>query len=150
MNRKYITSIQPLKVDPVGYADYIFPFHKSYQWNIDYFGEVLIPKKGQQIVLNTVNIQLYKRIIETYECNEFEMDENVILINKEVATTYTFKMDYYFMMGDNRHNSSDSRFWGFLPEDHIVGKASFIVLSVNKNQNLLKKYRWNRFFKELK
>lgn len=146
----YINTIKPLKVDPVGYADYIFPFHKSYQWNIDYFGEVLIPKKGQQVVLNTVNIQLYKRIIETYECNEFEMDENVILINKEVATTYTFKMDYYFMMGDNRHNSSDSRFWGFLPEDHIVGKASYVVLSVNKNQNLLKKYRWNRFFKELK
>ena len=146
----YINTIKPLKVDPSGYADYIFPFHKNYQWNIDYFGEVFIPKRGQQVALNTVNIQLYKRIIETYECNKIEIDGNTILINNEVATTYTFKMNYYFMMGDNRQNSSDSRFWGFLPEDHIVGKASFIVLSVNKNQIWPDKYRWNRFFKELK
>jgi signal peptidase I len=84
-----------------------------------------------------------------YEGNDFEIDGADILINNEISTTYTFKMDYYFMMGDNRHNSSDSRFWGFLPENHIVGKATSIVLSVNKRPIAKSKYRWNRFFKAI-
>jgi len=149
MNRKYITSIQPLKIDPLGYADYIFPYHKNYQWNIDYFGAVLIPKKGVTVQLDQKNIHLYQRIIEVYEGNELALEGEEILINKKVVTTYTFQMDYYFMMGDNRHNSSDSRFWGFLPEDHIVGKATSVVLSLNKKAKIQTKYRWSRFFKKI-
>lgn len=142
----YIKSITDLKIDPEGYADYIFPFHKSYNWNIDYFGKVIIPKKGITVSLDTNNIHLYKRIIEMYEANEFQIEGNNIIINNEVSTYYTFKMDYYFMMGDNRHNSSDSRFWGFLPEDHIVGKANTVFISVNKALSAKSKYRWDRFF----
>jgi signal peptidase I len=149
MNRKYITSIQPLKVDPVGYADYIFPYHNNYQWNIDYFGEVIVPKKGTTVHLDQNNIPIYQRIIEVYEENDFELDGEDILINNRVVTRYTFKMDYYFMMGDNRHNSADSRFWGFLPEDHLVGKATAVMLSINKKATIQTKYRWSRFFKEI-
>jgi signal peptidase I len=147
--QSYIGLITPLKVDPTGYADYIFPFHESYKWNIDYFGAVVIPKKGETIVLDTLNIHLYQRIIELYEGNDFEISGTDILINNKVSTSYTFKMNYYFMMGDNRHNSSDSRFWGFLPEDHIVGKATSVVLSVNKNPTTKNKYRWERFFSQI-
>ena len=143
----YIVSIKPLVVDPNGYADYIFPYDKHYQWNIDYFGELIIPKKGLTIQLDTNNIKLYKKIIEEYEANELKLEGPEIVINGEPTTSYTFTMDYYFMMGDNRHNSSDSRFWGFLPEDHIVGKATTVLLSVNKSAIVKSKYRWERFFK---
>lgn len=143
----YITAINPIKVDPNGFADYIFPYCKNYTWNVDYFGDLIIPKKGETVVLDTNNIHLYKKIIVQYEENELEWNTSVFLINGEAVTTYTFKMDYYFMMGDNRHNSSDSRFWGFVPEDHIVGKATSILLSVNKAPNVKNKYRWDRFFK---
>ncbi len=143
----YITAINPIKVAPNGYADYIFPYCKNYTWNVDYYGQLVIPKKGETVILDTNNIYLYQKIIEQYEENELEWDSLAFLINGEAATTYTFKMDYYFMMGDNRHNSSDSRFWGFVPENHIVGKAISILVSVNKNPNTENKYRWSRFFK---
>ena len=142
----YIKSIKPLAVDPESYADYIFPYQKSYNWNIDYFGKVVIPKKGMTIRLDTNNVHLYQRIIAVYEGNDFEVDGMDIIINNEVVSSYTFKMDYYFMMGDNRHNSSDSRFWGFLPEDHIVGKATKVLISVNRALVAKRKYRWERFF----
>jgi len=142
----YIRSIKPLKINPNGYADYIFPYYKKYNWNIDYFGELVIPKKGASIVLDTNNIHLYKRVIAKFEGNELEWDSTIFTINGEVVTSYTFKMDYYFMMGDNRHNSSDSRFWGFVPEDHIVGKATAVLMSVNKSPIAKQKYRWDRFF----
>tara|TARA_B100000809_G_scaffold257833_2_gene300093 strand:- start:2565 stop:3623 length:1059 start_codon:yes stop_codon:yes gene_type:complete len=145
----YITQIKPLKVDPTGYADYIFPYHKNYNWNVDYFGSLVIPKKGTTVTLDANNIHLYKRIIEQFESNDLEWNDTIFKINGKAATTYTFKMDYYFMMGDNRHNSSDSRYWGFVPEDHILGKATTILLSVNKNPKAGKKYRWNRFFKSI-
>ncbi|PCI93323.1 MAG: signal peptidase I [Flavobacteriales bacterium] len=145
----YIKSINPLNVDPEGYADYIFPHHKTYNWNIDYFGEMIIPKKGVTISLDSNNIHLYKRIIEIYEENDFEIDGVDILINGKPEAFYTFKMDYYFMMGDNRHNSSDSRFWGLLPENHIVGKARSVILSVNKLSESKNKYRWERFFMKI-
>ncbi len=142
-----VTSIDPLNIDPDGYADYIFPYHKNYTWNIDYYGELVVPKKGETVVLDTNNIHLYQRIIEQYEENELEWDNATFLINGEAVAAYTFKMDYYFMMGDNRHNSSDSRFWGFVPENHIVGKATSVLLSVNKAPDAENKYRWDRFFK---
>ena len=124
-----------------------FPYHKHYRWNADFYGRVIIPKKGVIVFLDTNNIYIYKRIIEQFEENELEWNSTTFLINGDTVTSYTFKMDYYFMMGDNRHNSSDSRYWGFVPEDHIVGKATSILLSVNKSPEAKKKYRWDRFFK---
>lgn len=142
--KDFIHSIKKIEVEPNAYADYIFPYHPSYLWNIDYFGEVVIPKKGQTVQLDTNNIHLYQRIIEVYEENTFQETESGFLINGALAHSYQFKMDYYFMMGDNRHNSADSRFWGFLPENHIVGKAQTILFSRDKSKN-----RWNRMFKKI-
>ena len=147
---KQFKSIKPLEVDPNSCADYIFPFCKNYCWNIDYYGELVIPKKGATVELDSNNIHLYQRIIEIYEKNELKWDSNIFIINGDTTSTYTFKMDYYFMMGDNRHNSSDSRFFGFVPEDHIIGKTKFVIVSVNKAPHALKKYRWNRFFTKVK
>lgn len=130
-------------------VDYdIFPFDPvNYPWNVDNFGPLYIPKKGDVIDLNLKTLPLYARIIGTYEANDLQVKDSVIYINGKVADHYTFKMDYYWMMGDNRHSSSDSRYWGFVPEDHIVGKAYFIWLSLDKDQNLWNKIRWNRMFR---
>ncbi len=130
--------------------DYIFPHHQDFNWNVDNFGPIWIPKKGATIKLTKDNIILYRRAIETYEGNTFENKNGKIYINGELTDTYTFKMDYYWMMGDNRHNSADSRFWGFVPEDHIVGKASFVWLSLDKNKSFLSKLRWNKMFRVIR
>ena len=104
-----------------------------------------VPKKGATISLNTENIQRYRRCIVTYEGNKLEEKNGQYLINGKPATTYTFKMDYYWMMGDNRNNSLDSRYWGFVPEDHIVGRASVLWFSYG-----IKGIRWSRIFKDIK
>ena len=124
-----------------------FPNSNNYNWNMDNFGPLIVPKKGQTTIINNKNINLYKRIIEVYEKNNLEIIGDTIIINGVKKNNYTFKMDYFFMMGDNRHNSLDSRFWGFVPEDHIVGKALFIWMSWDKNN---KKIRWNRLFNGIK
>ena len=89
-------------------------------------------------------------IIETYEKNNLELIDSIIYINNEPRISYTFGMDYFFMLGDNRHNSADSRVWGFVPEDHVVGKAVLVWLSVDRGQDGLKRFRWKRMFKEIK
>ena len=128
------------------YQDFIFPFDPRFGWNVDNFGPLWIPKKGATIKIDSSNIALYRKVIADYEGNQLEERNGQILINGSPATSYTFKMDYYFMMGDNRHNSADSRFWGFVPEDHVVGKAVMIWMSLDRNASFFNKVRWGRLF----
>ena len=125
----------------------IFPFSSDYKWTRDNFGPLWIPAKGAEVELTIENLPLYKRIITSYEGNTLEVKDGKIYINSEEAQSYTFQQDYYFMMGDNRHNSLDSRYWGFVPEDHIVGKPAVIWLSINGNKKFPNNIRWRRFFK---
>lgn len=112
----------------------------THKWNIDNYGPIYIPKAGSTIPLNTRNLALYWRIIEVYEGHSIEVGDNKILIDGEQVTEYTFEMNYYWMMGDNRHNSQDSRIWGFVPENHIVGKPLFVFFSYEDDFGV----RWNR------
>tara|TARA_B100000427_G_C15478750_1_gene581929 strand:- start:182 stop:1444 length:1263 start_codon:yes stop_codon:yes gene_type:complete len=132
------------------YANYIFPHDEKYKWNVDNFGPITVPSQGETIKLSTKNISIYKDIIERYENNQINVINEDIYINEELVNSYTFSMNYYWMMGDNRHNSADSRFWGFVPENHIVGKALFIWMSWDKNAKGIKKIRWNRLFRSVK
>lgn len=137
------------RLKPKGYASGTFPYNgERYPWNIDNYGPITIPKAGTTLNLSLDNIELYTRLIAAYEGNELAIKNGEIYINGEVATTYTPKLDYYWMMGDNRNNSADSRAWGFVPEDHIVGKPLFVWLSL-KNGSLRGEnggIRWERFF----
>jgi signal peptidase I len=139
-------------IQPKGFwQPYIFPFDSSYAWNVDNFGPLYIPKAGATVQLTLANLPLYERIINAYELNTLEVKNGKILINGKESTSYTFKLDYYWMMGDNRHNSADSRFWGFVPSDHIVGKAVFVWLSLDNNKSLFDgKIRWNKLFRTVK
>lgn len=125
-----------------------FPNKITYNWNEDNFGPIVIPKKGMKVELNRKNISLYKKIISEYEGNKLEINPSQIKVNDIHVDQYTFKKDYYWMMGDNRHKSEDSRFWGFVPDDHIVGKPIFIWFSIKGINDGLKnwKIRWNRVF----
>jgi len=147
---KFITSKERVTWPKEDRDPNIFPSDDQYTWNLDNFGPLWIPKKGTTIQLTTKNLPLYKRIIGVYEGNKLKVVNGEIYINDAIAKEYTFKMDYYWMMGDNRYNSADSRYWGFVPEDHVVGKASFVWLSLDKNKSFLAKIRWNRFFMGVK
>ena len=126
--------------------DYIFPHDDRYPWTQDNFGPLWIPAKGATVALTTENLPLYERIITAYEGHTLEVKEDDIYIDSNRADKYTFGMNYYWMMGDNRHNSADSRFWGFVPEDHIVGKASYIWFSRDQQTG---KIRWDRLFRKV-
>ncbi len=125
----------------------VFPNDTAYAWTQDNFGPLWVPAKNTTIGITVANLPLYRRIIEQYEGHALAVEGDDIIIDGTKATQYTFAMDYYFMMGDNRHNSADSRFWGFVPEDHIVGKASFIAFSRDGENGGI---RWSRIFKKIR
>ncbi|MEG1934555.1 MAG: signal peptidase I, partial [Rikenellaceae bacterium] len=128
----------------------VFPYDTTnYKWTVDNFGPIEVPFKGETVDLTLKNLPLYKRIIKNYEGNTLEVKNGEIFINSQKTTTYTFKMNYFFMMGDNRHNSVDSRMWGFVPEDHVVGKASFVWLSLDKNKKFPNNIRFKRMFRSI-
>ena len=144
------TVMQNIDMYPADYPDSyltIFPFTADYKWTRDNFGPLWIPSKGATVQLTTENLPLYERIITSYEGHDLTVKDGVIYIDSEEAHSYTFAQDYYFMMGDNRHNSLDSRYWGFVPEDHIVGKPAVIWLSIDRNRKFPNNIRWSRFFK---
>ena len=147
-----VVSVTPnLDVYPPDYPDSsadLFPFSDGFEWTRDYYGPIWIPRKGATVELTPENLPLYARIISVYEHNTLETDaEGRIRINGEEALSYTFQQDYYFMMGDNRHNSLDSRYWGFVPEDHIVGRPALIWLSTDGDRKFPDNIRWRRFLK---
>ena len=147
-----VVSVEPnLDVYPPDYPDSylsLFPFTENSGWTRDYYGPLWIPEKGATVALTLENLPLYERIISAYEGHELRTTaDGKIFIDGKEASSYTFEMDYYFMMGDNRHNSLDSRYWGFVPEDHIVGRPAMVWLSTDAGRKFTNNIRWRRFFK---
>jgi len=135
-------------VEPDLWGSTVFPLDYETGWTRDDYGPLWIPKKGETIVLNKFNLALYSRCIVNYEGNKLRVERDNVYINGQPANSYTFKYDYYFMMGDNRHKSADSRSWGFVPEDHIVGTPILVWLSLDKDYSLFDGgIRWKRLFK---
>ena len=140
-----VSSIEPAENDE---TRGIYPLNGYTGWTVDNYGPVWIPKRGDSIKLTLENLPVYERPIAVYEGNDLQVKDGKIFINGKESDSYTFKMDYYWMMGDNRHNSADSRCWGFVPEDHIVGKPILIWLSLDKDRGWFDgKIRWNRLFR---
>lgn len=147
-----VSDIRPY-IPTVEESEWLFPQNKNTKWTIDNYGPIWIPAKGANVQLDLENLPFYERIIKNYEGNDLKVErDGTIMINGQKADSYTFRMDYYWMMGDNRQNSADSRFWGFVPEDHIVGRPVFIWLSLDKDKKWGQKgkIRWNRQFRSVK
>ena len=128
----------------------VFPHSLDYRWTVDNFGEIVIPERGKTIELTKENFPIYERIIQVYERNKTEIINGDIYINDVLSRSYTFRMNYYFVLGDNRHNSADSRYWGFVPENHLVGKATWIWFSKDPEKNIFRGLRLKRMFKSIK
>ncbi|MFO7999773.1 MAG: S26 family signal peptidase [Marinilabilia sp.] len=143
----FIEEVNIVEVEPDSSKRQVFPYSKHFLWSRDNYGPLVIPRKGKTVDISLENILLYERIIVNHEGNSLEVKNNRIFINGEETESYTFDMDYYFMMGDNRHKSADSRYWGFVPEDHIVGQPLLVWLSLDKDKSFPFNIRWNRFFK---
>ena len=141
-----VTSIKKVNMPTGNWDKNIFPFSENYAWNVDNFGPLEIPEKGETVNLTTENLPIYERIIDLYEDHELAVKDSTIYIDGVATDNYTFAMDYFWMMGDNRHNSADSRYWGFVPEDHVVGKAVFIWMSLDKEKSFPANIRWDRIF----
>ena len=145
-----VASIQEVHrvVMPQGMVDpQIYPSSSSFPWNADHFGPTTVPAKGMTIPINAKILAQYERIITYHEGHQdVQIDNDQLWIDGQQVNAYTFQQDYYFMMGDNRHNSDDARFWSFVPQDHIVGKAVFILFSLDPNKRFLNKIRWKRMF----
>ena len=125
------------------FSDYTFPHNNNYRWNQDWMGPLYVPKKGDSVSINKKNICFYEQIIQLYEGNSLEVKGDSIFVNKKLSSKYTFKLNYYFMVGDNRPVSFDSRSWGFVPENHIIGKATYLLFSTQTNNNKKNfKRRW--------
>ncbi len=136
----FVKSVEPL-IRSYSKEVSVYPHNKNMPWSEDFFGPIYVPKKGDEIMLDSNNLQLYMDVLINYEGNTPEY------IRENAEKTYIFKQNYYFVMGDNRHNSSDSRFWGFVPHNHVIGKAQWILSSTDPEKSFLSKFRWNRFFK---
>ncbi len=144
----YIKNVVLYKKAPKEKEQGTYPNSEQFDWNKDNFGPLYIPKAGDEIEMNEKNVLLYEKYIQRYEENEdVKVENGKLFIQGKEVSKYTFKQNYYFMMGDNRHNSLDSRFWGFVPEDHIVGKALLVWMSIDSEEspvNVIDKIRWNR------
>ncbi len=143
---KNLPNVIKVEVDNGLISGPIFPFGYK-NWTRDNYGPIYIPRKGATIDITLDNLPIYERVIRNYEKNTLQIKDSIIYINNIPAKEYTFKMNYYWLMGDNRHNSADSRYWGFVPEDHVVGKPLFVWLSIDKDETFINKVRWERLFK---
>lgn len=145
----FVKRIEPIYSSKGLKEPFLFPQTDLMYWNKDNYGPIVVPKEGLTIPMSPLNIALYGEVIRNYDGNDnVEIKEGEILQNGKVLTDYTFHQDYYFMMGDNRHNSADSRYWGFVPKDHIVGKAVFVWMSLDPDPvSFLNKIRWDRIFR---
>jgi signal peptidase I len=146
-NNPLVISVEKTLSAEGSYDPAIFPHNKQYPWSIDNYGPIYIPKAGATVSLNAQTIPFYQRIIDVYEGNDLTIDGEDIYLNGQLSDSYTFKQDYYWMMGDNRHNSEDARYWGYVPFDHVVGKPVFIWMSWDSHaQGIQNKIRWKRLF----
>jgi signal peptidase I len=144
MEKQPLISQVGLRLESKGnYQSHIFPHHRAYPYNSDFWGPVVVPKRGQTVAINDTTIALYEHIIRDFERHSIEKKDGKILIDGAAAIQYTFEMNYFFVLGDNRDNSVDSRFWGFVPEDHVLGKAWRIFFSHDPNSSTI---RWDRIF----